>query len=121
MPSLSSTESPLVAPAVDSTTAKFHFTVTAIISAQNMLPLVNNVPSSDVINDKRTCANPVHQEVERVKITRGQSRFILKERLQRQRVAHPNDSVDPTEDLEDVEEVEEEFLVNNSGRVVLEA
>jgi CxC6 like cysteine cluster associated with KDZ transposases len=74
-----------------------------------------------VVNGKRTCTDPVHQEVERVKITRGQSRFILKERLQRQRVAHPNDSVAQdvtTEDLEDVEEVEEEFLVNVSGRVV---
>lgn len=58
-------------------------------------------------------------EVERVKITRGQSRFILKERLQRQRVAHPNDSVAQdvanVEELEDVEVEVEDFTVQFQG------
>jgi CxC6 like cysteine cluster associated with KDZ transposases len=74
-----------------------------------------------VLEGSRTCSNPVHQEVERVNITRGQSRFILKERLQRQRVSHPNDSVAvdvSVDELDDPAEVEEEFLVSEAGRVI---
>src|SRR5271156_405923 len=65
-----------------------------------------------VVATHRTCSDPAHQEVERVKTLRGQSRTILKDRLQRQKVAHPDDSVArnmPTTEMEDVGEVEEEF------------
>jgi hypothetical protein len=74
-----------------------------------------------VVEGSRTCRNPVHQEVERVKITRGQSRFILKERLQRQRVSHPNDSVAvdiSADQLDDPADLEEEFVVSEAGRII---
>jgi hypothetical protein len=71
-----------------------------------------------------TCADSVHREVERVKKVRGQGRFQLKDWLQRQHVAHPNDSVaqdiDVTE-LEDVDDAQEEFSVDSEGRVILDS
>ena len=39
------------------------------------------------------CSDAAHQKVEQIHRERGQSRFRLKERLQRALVAHPNDSV----------------------------
>ena len=71
-----------------------------------------------------TCADLVHQEVECVKKVCGEGRFQLKDQLQRQRVAHPNDSVaqdiDVTE-LEDVDDAQEEFSVDSEGRVILDS
>lgn len=75
-----------------------------------------------VVEGSQTCRDPLHQEVERVKIAHGQSRFILKERLQHQRVSHPNDSVAvdvSLDDLEDVANVKEDFLVSTNGNVVV--
>lgn len=39
--------------------------------------------------DKRTCNNPIHQQVENVHVERGQAAFQLKEKLKRAKVAHP--------------------------------
>jgi hypothetical protein len=40
-------------------------------------------------SDKRTCNDPVHQQVEAVHVERGQAAFQLKEKMKRARVAHP--------------------------------
>jgi hypothetical protein len=57
-----------------------------------------------------------------VKWTRGQSRFVLKECLQRQRVAHPNDSTAndvPINELPgDAEIDEEDFALMEGDRVI---
>lgn len=68
-----------------------------------------------------TCPDIIHQEVEQVKTARGEGRFQLKDRLARQRVAHPNDSV--AEDvnlteLEDVDAAEEGFSLDDDGRII---
>jgi hypothetical protein len=80
--------------------------------------------NADAVDGCMTCADSVHREVERVKKVRGEGRFQLKDRLQRQRVAHPNDSVaqdiDVTE-LEDVDDAQEEFSVDSEGRVILDS
>ena len=39
--------------------------------------------------DKKTCNNPIHQQVESVHVERGQAAFQLKEKLKRAKVAHP--------------------------------
>lgn len=62
----------------------------------------------------RTCNQEEHQKVERIHRERGQARFQLQERLQRARVAHPNDALastnTPTADLIDIED--EEFEIS---------
>jgi hypothetical protein len=68
-----------------------------------------------------TCIDAVHQEVERVKMARGEGRFQLKDRLARQRVAHPNDSVAADvnlTELEDIDAAEEQFSLDDDGRVM---
>jgi hypothetical protein len=77
-----------------------------------------------VIEGKRTCSDATHQAVEARHTERGRARFQLKERLERQRVAHPKDSV--AEEIElaelaDVEEREEEYEVNENGEIVGDA
>jgi len=72
----------------------------------------------------QVCDDPEHQEIERVRVMRGQARFQLKDRLLRQRVAHPNDSTPQdvgTDDVADVEDPEEEFLLDENGRVFPDA
>ncbi|KAF8451067.1 hypothetical protein L210DRAFT_3385227 [Boletus edulis BED1] len=57
----------------------------------------------------QTCALPEHKAVETMHRLRNQSRFQLQERLQRARVAHPNDAVaEEIEDIGDVVDGEEE-------------
>lgn len=70
--------------------------------------------SEPILEGKKTCSNPSHQEVERVYTLRGKSRVQLQEKLKRQRVSHPNDGI-----AEDVElgvliddDEEEEFEVD---------
>ncbi|KAF8152442.1 hypothetical protein B0H34DRAFT_800873 [Crassisporium funariophilum] len=67
-----------------------------------------------VLEGKKMCIHPSHQEVERVYILRGESRVQLQEKLKRQRVSHPNDviaqEVDVGELIDDKEE--EEFEVD---------
>lgn len=40
-------------------------------------------------SNKRSCNNPVHQQIEAVHIERGQATFQLKDRLKRAKLAHP--------------------------------
>jgi hypothetical protein len=72
-----------------------------------------------VRDGKRTCDNPVHQEVERINYERGQSRFQLQERMKRSQVAHPNDGIAEERNLfEVVDEEDEELLeVDEQGNV----
>ena len=69
-----------------------------------------------VVEGKKTCGNPTHQEVERLYILRGESRVQLQEKLKRQRVSHPNDGVaeevDIGELIDDDEEEEFELAVD---------
>ncbi|KAF8159023.1 hypothetical protein K438DRAFT_1985956 [Mycena galopus ATCC 62051] len=58
--------------------------------------------------DKKTCDNREHAEMERLHYERGQAAFTLKTRLQRHRIAHPQnglddqspDAVDTADDIE---------------------
>lgn len=40
-------------------------------------------------SDKRTCNDPVHQQIEAIHVERGQAMFQLKDKLKRAKVAHP--------------------------------
>jgi hypothetical protein len=65
-------------------------------------------------NGSRVCLDPEHVEAERVHIERGQARFQLKDRLERARVAHPNDSIaegHPADDVDDELEQDIEIAV----------
>jgi hypothetical protein len=56
-----------------------------------------------------------------VRTQKGQARFVLKERLSRQRVSHPEDAVAQdiaVDELVDADDVIEEFTVESTGRVV---
>ncbi|KAF8075121.1 hypothetical protein FPV67DRAFT_1575453, partial [Lyophyllum atratum] len=69
----------------------------------------------------KACAIPEHAEMERLHYEKGTAAFILKERLQRQRVNHPNDSMADTGPVaesegDDVEENVEWFEMQD-GRV----
>jgi hypothetical protein len=67
------------------------------------------------------CNDPEHQKIEQVHRQKGQAHFVLKERLLRQCVSHPEDAVAKDvglDELEDVEEVEEVFSVDGTGCVV---
>lgn len=64
----------------------------------NSICAVKNCTGS-ILEGKRTCGDPVHQEIERIHCVRGQARFQLQERLKRARVAHPNDAVAEDVDL----------------------
>jgi hypothetical protein len=61
-----------------------------------------------IVQGSLVCGDPEHQEVERIHRERGQARFQLKERLQRARVAHPNDVI---ADLVDADNVDDEFEI----------
>ena len=70
--------------------------------------------NSPVTNDSLVCAEASHKEVERIRCERGQARFQLQQRLQRARVAYPNNSAaDDTAlaDLIDDEASDETFSV----------
>ena len=74
-------------------------------------------------NENKTlaCDDPEHQKIERVRTQKGQARFVLKERLSRQRVSHPEDAVAQdiaVDELVDADDVIEEFMVESTGRVV---
>ena len=74
-----------------------------------------------VVMGKLTCANPLHQAVEKVYEVRGQSCFQLQECCQRARVAHPVDSIAEECSLDDVadeEAVEEEFTISQNAEAV---
>lgn len=67
-------------------------------------------------NEAKTlvCTDPKHREIECVHTQKGQARFVLKDRLLRQRVSHPEDAVAKdvgVDELEDLDDVEEEFTV----------
>jgi hypothetical protein len=68
--------------------------------------------SNPVVPGKKTCAVSDHQHIEAVHTERGQARFQLKERYERSRLAHPNDSVGDqvTSIAELVDENEEEVF-----------
>jgi hypothetical protein len=83
-------------------------------AAQNLICSIVGC-DSPVVAENRTCYDQIHQEVERIHTERGQARFQLKERLQRARIAHPNDAVaeETSTDLEaDIEA--EDFEIGNS-------
>ncbi|KDR67274.1 hypothetical protein GALMADRAFT_283614 [Galerina marginata CBS 339.88] len=73
-----------------------------------------------ILEGKRTCSEPDHQEVERVYVLRGESRVQLQEKLKRQRVSHPNDAL-PDKDLDVADliddEEEEEFEINEEDLI----
>jgi hypothetical protein len=76
---------------------------------------------AEVVEGMMTCIDAVHQEVERVKMARGEGHFQLKDRLACQRVAHPNDSVAADVnlmELEDIDAAEEQFSLDDDGRVM---
>lgn len=69
----------------------------------------------------RVCDNPEHQKIERIRTQKGQARFLLKERLLRQRVSHPEDAIAKDVGLDELEDTEgdiEEFTVDDAGRVI---
>jgi hypothetical protein len=72
--------------------------------------------SNPIIEGSLACQNPDHQEAERIYRERGQARFQLQERLERARIARPNDTLTeerPTDDL-----AEEEFEIPNTHLAV---
>jgi hypothetical protein len=83
-------------------------------AAQNLICAIIGC-DSPVVTESRTCSDPSHQEVEHIHQERGQARFQLKERLQRARVAHPNDAVaQETDTVDDIDDETEDFNVSNS-------
>jgi hypothetical protein len=67
------------------------------------------------------CNDPEHQEIERVRTQKGQARFMLKERLLRQCVSHPEDAIATDvvlDELADVNDKVEEFMVQDTGHVI---
>src|ERR1700722_15752788 len=72
-----------------------------------------------VVNGKKTCLDPIHQEVERIHTERGQAQFQMKARLQRAQVAHPNDSVAQEVDQSEIvdDDMEQAFEVHGEGHI----
>jgi hypothetical protein len=88
----------------------------------NSICAVKNCTGS-ILEGKRTCGDPVHQEIERIHCVRGQARFQLQERLKRARVAHPNDAVAEDVDLAtfaDDDDDEQAFELDEHDRVLLD-
>ena len=55
-----------------------------------------------VIIGKKSCAIPEHQQMEQLQLEKGKAAFMLKERLHRHRVSHPNNTmVTPTKEGEE--------------------
>jgi len=73
-----------------------------------------------ILEGKRTCGDPVHQEIEHVHCVRGQARFQLQERLKRARVAHPNDAIAEDVDLATFADDDDEqaFELDEHNRVL---
>ncbi|TFY62712.1 hypothetical protein EVG20_g6601 [Dentipellis fragilis] len=71
----------------------------------------------------RSCAHPLHEAAERRHVERGQAHFQLKHRLQRQGVAHPNDSmhVVSTDDAEpDADDNGDQEFIIDGGQIAPE-
>jgi hypothetical protein len=82
-------------------------------SDQNKICVVVEYHSPTSLNS-HVCSDPQHQQVEKIHHGRGQARFQLRERLQRARVAHPNDAVAKEVNLTeliDADDEEEEFEI----------
>ena len=85
-------------------------------AAQNLICAIVGC-DSPVVAESCTCSEPSHQEVERIHWKRGQARFQLQERLQRARVAHPNDAVAEEADaVADVDDEAEDFEVGGKKK-----
>jgi hypothetical protein len=82
-------------------------------AAQNLICAIVGC-DSPIVDDNRTCSDPRHQEVERIHRERGQGRFQLQDRLQRARVAHPNDAVGEEGNPTDADVETEEFEISGS-------
>ena len=69
----------------------------------------------------RVCDNPEHQKIEQIHTQKGQAHFLLKERLLRQRVSHPEEAIAKDVGLDELEDTEgdiEEFTVDDAGHVI---
>jgi hypothetical protein len=82
-------------------------------SAQNSICAIVGC-DSPIVQDSRTCSDPRHQEVEQIHREWGQARFQLQDRLQRARIAHPNDAVAEESNSTSVDIDTEEFEINSS-------
>jgi hypothetical protein len=71
------------------------------------------------MEDRKACALPEHQEMERMHTEKGKAAFTLTERLQRHRVNHPNDTLTPNGDTDDLEENMQWFEVNQDSQISL--
>lgn len=65
-----------------------------------------------MVPGRLTCANPVHQRVESHHQEKGQSRFQLRDRLQRAREAHPTSHSANTRALSQLTALDNEELFN---------
>ena len=67
-----------------------------------------------ILDGKMTCSDPTHQEVERIRNLKGQSRFQLQQKLKRARVSHLNDAIAEDVDLAALlDEDEDDFELND--------
>ncbi|KAJ6602853.1 hypothetical protein DFH09DRAFT_1470889 [Mycena vulgaris] len=75
---------------------------------------------SPILPNKKTCADPEHNEIERLHYERGKAAFTLRARLQKHRLAHPLNGLDDEEDVPpamDTADDIESFRVRDDGTV----
>lgn len=66
------------------------------------------------LHNMKTCDDPAHQEMERLNTEQSKANFQLSQKLMRQKVTHPTDTMaeKPLVDLVDLEDAEEWFEVD---------
>jgi hypothetical protein len=84
-------------------------------TAQNSVCAVNEC-GNPVLSGSKVCYLSAHRETERMHNDQGQSRFQLRERLQRTRIACPNNSAASTE-LSINDDLDPDNLVDSNGEV----
>lgn len=73
-----------------------------------------------VVNDSLTCATPEHQKVEALHHDKGQSRFQLRNRLERARQTYSSSRSENTRALSQLTDLDndiESFAIHNNGRI----
>lgn len=73
-----------------------------------------------VVNDSLTCATPEHQKVEALHHNKGQSRFQLRNRLERARQTYSSSRSENTRALSQLTDLDndiESFAIHNNGRI----
>ena len=96
------------------THAHLHLQCRIVGCSHPIIKMSKTVSGKVTLHNMKTCDNPTHQEMECLNTEQSKANFQLSQKLMRQKVTHPTDTMaeKPLVDLVDLEDAEEWFEVD---------